>query len=303
MSKISLIIPVFNSSRFIRACLDSIINQYYQDFEIILVDNGSKDNTLSLIKEFYPELRVIDNRENLGACTARNKGIEIAGGEWILTLDCDTVLEKDFLKKLMEFADESEDDVGMFQPKILQMDKKSIYSCGIYLSNLRRFYDIGRGRFNNGKFDKMRYIFGPCSAAALYKRQMLEEIKEDSGYFDKRFFFLVEDVDLAWRAQRKGWKAVFCPAAVCCHYGNSSKTNKKLRQYLCFRNRYYSIIKNKGLSAYSRNIIYLLLYDVPRLFYLILTNPYIFKGIKELSGFLYDNSSSGHRKCYSSNLS
>ena len=87
MSKISLIIPVFNSSKFIRACLDSIINQDYQDFEIILVNNGSKDNTLFLIKEFYPEVRVIDNRENLGACTARNKGIEIAGGEWILTLD------------------------------------------------------------------------------------------------------------------------------------------------------------------------------------------------------------------------
>jgi len=286
MSKISLIIPVFNSSKFIRACLDSIINQDYQDFEIILVNNGSKDNTLFLIKEFYPEVRVIDNRENLGACTARNKGIEIAGGEWILTLDCDTVLEKDFFKKLVEFADESEGDVGMFQPKILQMDKKSIYSCGIYLSNLRRFYDIGRGRFNNGKFDKMRYVFGPCSAAALYKRQMLEEIKEDSGYFDKRFFFLVEDVDLAWRAQKKGWKAKFCPQAICYHFGNASNFNRKIRQYLCFRNRYYLMIKNENIRNLCTKLPFLFFYDFPRVFSLLLTNAYSLKALREIASFI-----------------
>lgn len=281
MSKISVIILTYNSIKFIKSCLDSVFVQGYQDLEVIIVDNGSRDHTLSLIREDYPRVRLIENKENLGTCMVRNRGIEIANGEWILTLDCDIVLERDFLAKAMQCAQESEKSIGMFQPKILQMDKKKIYSCGIYLSKLRRFYDIGRGRFDNGKFAKTGYVFGACSAAALYKRQMLEEIKENTGYFDERFFFLVEDVDLAWRAQRKGWKAKFCPQAICYHHGNSSNIDKKIRQYLCFRNRYYSIAKNEGLINYSKKFFLLLSYDFPRLLYLFFTNKHALKKIRK----------------------
>ncbi|MBU1853441.1 MAG: hypothetical protein KJ957_05310 [Candidatus Omnitrophica bacterium] len=108
---------------------------------------------------------------------------------------------------------------------------------------------------------------------------MLEEIRESTGYFDERFFFLVEDVDLAWRAQRKSWKARFYPGAVCYHYGNSSGLDKKFRQYLSFRNRHYSIIKNEGLKNYFKKFFPLLFYDIPRLLYLVFTNRYILRKI------------------------
>jgi len=81
---------------------------------------------------------------------------------------------------------------------------------------------------------------------------MLWELKEETGYFDERFFFLVEDVDLAWRAQKKGWKALFYPKGVCYHSGNSSRTNGKLRQYFCFRNRYLMILKNETVTGILR---------------------------------------------------
>lgn len=273
MSEISIVIPTFNSEKFIKPCLDSVFAQDYRDFDVIVVNNGSMDDTSPWVKENYSQCRLIENKKNLGAAKARNQGIEIAGGQYILTLDCDVILEKGFLKRMMTLAKNLEESVGLLQPKILKKDKKTIYSAGIYLSRLRRFFDIGKGKPDNGQFDCQKYIFGACSAAAFYKRQMLEEIKQDTGYFDERFFFLVEDVDLSWRAQREGWKALYCPEAVCYHLGDSSNTPPKIRQYLCWRNRKLFLRKCR-LNRLRLAITYLF-YDLPRLFLLILTNSYV----------------------------
>jgi GT2 family glycosyltransferase len=272
MPEISIIVLTFNSSKFIKSCLDSIFTQNYRDFETIVVDNGSKDNTVNLIKDNYPRIILIENNQNLGACKARNQGIEMSGGKWILTLDCDVILKEDLLKRLMEFVNKLDTSIGMVQPKILNLDKKTLYSCGIYLSWLRRFYDIGKGKIDNGQFNSSQYIFGACAAAALYRRKMLQDLKGDAGYFDERFFFLVEDVDLSWRAQRKGWRAAFSPQAICYHYGNSSETDKNLRRYLCFRNRNYTIIKNEGFRNYVKKILPWCFYDFPRICYIRLIN-------------------------------
>lgn len=280
---LSIIILTLNSRKFIELCLNSVFAQEWQDFEVIIIDNGSKDGTPHFIRENYPEVILIENKHNLGACKARNQGIEKAKGEWILTLDCDVILEKDFIKKIMAFAGEQDKSIGMFQPKILNIDRKTIYSCGIYLSKLKRFYDIGKGKIDNEQFGRVNYIFGACSAASLCRRDMLQGIKEDSGYFDERFFFLVEDVDLAWRVQKKGWKAVYYPQTICYHAGNSSNTPKKLRQYLCFRNRYYMLIKNKSLLSLIVHFFLSLPYDMPRLLYFFGRNKHSLKAIWEIA--------------------
>ena len=270
---VSIVVLTYNSKDFIKHCLDSVFNQSCQDFEVIVVDNGSSDGTSDLIKK-YPKAVLIENKKNLGACKGRNQGIEASSGEWILTLDCDVVLEKDFLSKAVNIIGNLSDNAGILQPKILNYDNQTIYSCGIHLSWMRRFYDIGRGR-ERGEFNKPKSIFGACSACAFYKRRMLGELKEKTAYFDERFFFLVEDVDLAWRAKRKGFKAAYAPELVCRHKGNSSKADKKKRQYLCYRNRYYSIIKNDGIIKYLLKLLPLALYDIPRIIFLVVTNPYI----------------------------
>ncbi len=278
MSEISIVILTFNSIEFIKSCMDSIFAQDYQDFEVIVVDNGSSDGTVDFIKKDYPYITLIENKQNLGACKARNQAIELAQSKWVLTLDCDVILEKDFLNKIIKFADENKGRAGIFQPKILNMDKKTIYSYGIYLSKLKRFYDIGKGQIDTGRFNTSKYVFGACSAAALYNRQMLERIKEDTGYFDESFFFLAEDVDLAWRAQRGGWKALFYPEAICYHYGNSSSSDRPFRQFLCWRNRKF-LLKKCCLGRFKLSIISLF-YDLPRLAFLFLTNSYVRNEIK-----------------------
>lgn len=277
MPEISIIILTFNSFRFIKPCLDSILKQDNQNFEIIVIDNGSEDGTVKFVRENYPSIILIENKKNLGTCKARNQGIEISRGKWILTLDCDITLKNNFLSAVSKTITGSSSKIGMLQPKILKSDKKTIYSTGISLSFFRRFYDIGSGKTDSDAWLAPKYIFGACSAAACYNRQMLEESKEGNGYFDERFFFLVEDVDLAWRAQKCGWKGLSCPEAVCYHSGNSSGCSKKARQYLCYRNRYYTITKNEGIARYYLKIIPALFYDLPRLVYLCISNHFIWK--------------------------
>ena len=281
---ISIIIITCNSQKFISLCLDSIKKQDCRDFELIIVDNGSNDKTIDMIKGNDDSVILILNNENLGASKARNQGIDIAKHEWILTLDNDVALEKGFLSRIQGLIKSLPKDIGIVQPKILYPDKKKIYSCGLYLSWMRRFYDIGKGKKDVGQYSKAKEIFGACSAAALYRRHMLDDIREGTGYFDERFFFLVEDVDLAWRAQKKAWKAQFYPKLTCYHSGDSSLTNDKMRQYLCFRNRYLMIEKNEGWKNYTLRIFPLLFYDFPRWVYLFISNPYCRRGINFKTG-------------------
>jgi GT2 family glycosyltransferase len=284
MRLISVVIVTFNSERFVKTCLDSIISQEGSDFEAIVVDNGSRDNTIGLIKGNYSQVVLIENRDNLGAAKARNQGIEVAKGEWVLTLDCDTVLENSFLASFQEIKESLSPEIGIIQPKVLQYDKKTIYSTGVYLTRLRKFYDIGKGKTDNGQFNEEKFVFAACSAAAFYRRNMLDEIKEKGGFFDESFFFLAEDVDLGWRAKKQGYKTLYYPKAVCFHCGNSSGLEKKYRQYLCLRNRNLLISKNDNLTGFERLSI-LMLYDLPRLLYLLFTNDLTFRALKEMDIF------------------
>jgi GT2 family glycosyltransferase len=276
--EISCIVVTYNSFVFIKECLRSLSQQQYNGLEVIVVDNGSKDQTQNFIKENYPGIVLVGNMENLGSAAARNQGIKIAKGEWILTLDCDVILESDFMFNLSRVIKELPSNVGVIQPKILNTDKKTIYSCGISLSFFKRFHDIGKGRNDSKLIVRSKYLFGACSAAALYKKEMLEEIKDSYGYFDERFFFLVEDVDLAYRVVLKGWKTIFLPSAVCYHHGNSSLSSGLFRQYLCWRNRLI-MLRKAQLNPLYRLIINIA-YDFPRLCILLLSNPYVLRDVK-----------------------
>jgi len=282
VAKISIVILTYNSASYIKLCLDSVCAQGYRDFEVIVIDNGSGDNTLKIIKENYAFVRLIHNSLNAGAAKARNQGIEAARGEWIVTLDCDIILENNFLCEIAKIIKDAPEMTGMIQPKIMHVDKSMIFSAGIYVSFLRRFHDLGKNEIDSAKFSKNKDIFGVCSAAAAYKRDMLEATREENGYFDERFFFLFEDVDLSWRAQKKGIKALFSPNAVCYHYGNSSNTPRNIRQYLCLRNRYFTLLKNDSTLSIILSFIF---YDIPRLLYFLIINPYALRAISDVFYF------------------
>ncbi len=274
--KLSIVIPLYNGRGVIARCLDSVFAQDLSQMEVIVVDNGSGDHGPALVAERYPSARLIRNVENLGAAAARNQGIALSRAPWVVTLDCDVVLEKGFLDVLGEEAARTGPHTGMIQAKVLYPDARTIYSTGILLTSFKRFYDRGRGKIDAGQFDAGEDVLGPCSAAAAYRREMLDQVKDRHGYFDERFFFLVEDVDLAWRARRAGWKTVFCPRAVCYHSGNGSNADPRLRQYLSFRNRRFMRKKNEGPLERCAGLLAFPFYDLPRYLYLACVNPYFF---------------------------
>jgi GT2 family glycosyltransferase len=272
--KISIVIPLFNSENAIASCLRSLAPQWPSDAEVIVVDNGSTDGAAAAIRRDHPGIRIIRNEKNEGAARARNQGIQASRGAWVMSLDCDVVLHPAFFKEISSEIERAAPRTGMIQAKILNDDGLAIFSTGISLTALRRFKDRGQGQKDRGQFDEKKDIFGPCSAAAVYRRSLLDGVKDRFGYFDERFFFLVEDVDLAWRAQRAGWRAVFCPAAVCAHKGDSSKTNRFLRQAYCFRNRRLMLEKNEKTPGRWQQFYMSFFYDGPRGIYLSLANPY-----------------------------
>ncbi|VAV85792.1 Glycosyltransferase [hydrothermal vent metagenome] len=250
----SIVIANWNGKALLKPCLESIFVQNHPTailpqtrFEIIIVDNGSTDGSVAFIEKTHPELRLIKNPQNLGFAKANNQGILASKGEFILTLNNDTVLDKNFLAALMGAAADSEPHVGMWATKILSLsDKTIIDSVGgllLYPDGLAR----GRGRLerDNSQYDALRKILLPSACAALYRKKMLDEV----GLFDEDFFAYCEDTDLGLRARLLGWDAVNVPGAVCFHsYSATGGDYSTFKAYHVERNRAYVLIKNFPLS-------------------------------------------------------
>jgi len=289
MEDLSIIIVTYNVEDIINRCLESLQIQTYENFEVIIIDNGSKDNTSKITKKFLPLLpkaQLIQNSKNLGTCSARNQGIRLSSGEYIVTLDSDVILTQNFLDIIVNFLKYQEESVGIIGCKIMQLNNENIIdSTGLVLTRSLRFYDRGYGEIDKGQYDDKTNILGACAAAALYKKEMLDDIKQNSEYFDSKFFYLVEDFDIALSAKRKGWKTVFCSQAVCYHKRNGSNTSRQYKQYLTFRNRYYLLIKNKNYKKIEKNTYLFVLYDIFRLPFLLFTNPHTIKAIKKILNF------------------
>ena len=283
MRDVSIVVVTYNSIDFIEECIKSIVTQTYKEFEIFIVDNNSQDNTVGFIRRYYPQVNLIENEENYGLSYAYNQGIKLANGEYILILNSDIVLERSFLHEIKKLIAKSGEAVGMFSPKILVMKNKDIIdSTGLLLSKTRRFFNRGNGEIDRNQYNQDQNIFGPCAAAALYNKKMLDAIKINGEYFDPDFFLLLEDFDIAWRARNLGWKAEYVPNAVCYHEGGISKKDNEYVQYLSFRNRYFLIVKNESLGSFVMSIPFYIIYDIPRFFYFLIKNRHAARGLKEI---------------------
>jgi GT2 family glycosyltransferase len=285
MPRISVIIVTYNSYGYIKDCLDSVFAQKSVDFEVIIIDNKSDDGTAKLIKDNYPRVNLIENDFNYGVCKARNRGITQAKGEFIFCLDPDAKLLGDFYPGLIKVMEDS-GNTGAAGPKILRDDGFTIYSCGIRPDFLRRFHDIGSAKPDSDKFAFQKEVFGVSAAAALYRKDALESIKQGEEYFDGDFFYFFEDADISWRLQRKGWKAVYVPQSRCLHSAGRSRNKDAVSQYFAMRNRYWVMIKNESLVGVVKFPAVFLLYDFWRDMFMFLVNPrYFFKAAGQLVRF------------------
>lgn len=243
--KASVLVINYNAREHLPRLFAALRAQTFDAFELIFIDNGSTDGSPALAAELCASspmpARFVANQHNTGFAPAVNQGIRLAQGQWIALLNNDAFPEPTWLAHLMA-ATAAAPRVGMIAAKLLFAHAPDrINSAGIAIDWAGIAWDWRGGELDVPLEDGPIEIFGPCGGAALYARQMLDEI----GGFDEDFFAYLEDVDLAWRAQLAGWRCILEPKARVHHIHSATLGNgSPFKNYLLGRNKVWLIAKN-----------------------------------------------------------
>jgi GT2 family glycosyltransferase len=221
--RVTVVIPNWNGREFLDACLRSLRRQYFEDFETVVVDNGSTDDSVEFVTRNFPGTRVLPLGENRGFSVAVNAGIRAMSSELVALLNNDTELDPGWLQILVQAAD-AHPEAGLFASKLVDFhDRRLLDGAGDVLRRSGLPYRLGHGEVDRGQYDEPAFVFGACAAAALYRRSLFEEI----GLFDEDFFAYCEDGDLSFRAQLAGYSCLYLPGAVVYHMGSASTGGKR----------------------------------------------------------------------------
>jgi len=238
---VSVIILNWNGKKYLNDCFTSLENQSFPNFEIILVDNGSEDDSVNFVRKNFSQIKIFKNKKNLGFAKGNNKGIETAKGQYVFILNNDTKIDKNCLEELVKTS-QSDKKIGMCGAKIVSFENPELIDSvgvNIYFDGMSR----GRGRkeIDAGQYDKIEEILFPSGCAAFYNKKMLDQI----GLFDETFFAYCEDSDLGLRGRLAGWKAVLVPSAIVYHhYSGSFGKYSSLKAFLVERNHFWVAFKN-----------------------------------------------------------
>ncbi len=280
--KISIVIVTYNSLKFLKECLESILNQTFSGFEIIVIDNKSFDGSLEFVKKNYPTVKTLRNVNNLGLCRANNQGIKLSLGEYVLIMNPDVILEKDFLEKIIEQA-EKLPQAGSLGGKLLRLingEKTDIIdSTGLKIFPYYKIVDRGAGeRVGGGNCPRLtnalEEVFGITGACVLYRKKALEDIKQNDQYFDERFFAYKEDIDLAWRLKKKDWQNWYVPEAVAYHQraiflGKERKKRNRMISYYSYRNHLLLLTKHLDKKTFWQNAWRIIPYELGKFIYIL----------------------------------
>jgi GT2 family glycosyltransferase len=267
MPCVDIVIVNWNGCKFLGPCLDALAHQTFTDFQVWLVDNGSTDGSLELLRAQYPQVHLICNSHNRGFAAANNQGIRAGNAKYIATLNNDTLADAGWLEALVRVLDENP-RTGMAASMMLFADRpEMINSAGIAIDRAGIAWDLRGGELMHPNDVHPTPVFGACAGAALYRRAMLDEI----GLFDEDFFAYLEDVDLAWRAQRAGWQALSVPQARVLHYHSATGgEGSPFKNRLLGRNKVWLIAKNYPAPYLWFYLPLIIGYDVAAVMYALL---------------------------------
>ena len=220
---VSVLIVTWNSARFLPECFDSLNRQHYRELEVVVVDNASNDGTRELLRAREGAWKVILNDVNRGFAAGQNQAIAASRGDWLLCLNPDVVLSMDFVQHMVDTGS-AHPEAGSLTGKLLRWpagtnppQSQVLDSTGIYFTRNMRHLDRGAEELDHGLYEKQEWVFGATGAAALFRREFVDDVSVDGQFFDEEFFCYREDADLAWRGQLMGWKCLYVPKAVGWH--------------------------------------------------------------------------------------
>jgi len=254
--KVSVIIPNYNGAKYLKVCLDSLSRQTFAAFDIIVVDNGSIDDSCEYLEREYKSVRLIRLDKNYGFSKAVNEGIKVCDSDFVVLLNNDVEVDTDWLQSLMNCIGKDESIFSCSSKMIRYNDREKIDDAGDEYNILGWAYKRGDGK-SISKFAQNDEIFSSCGGAAIYRKSVLEQI----GYFDENFFAYMEDVDISYRAKIHGHKNIYCSDAVVYHIGSATSGSKynSFKVKLAARNNVYVAYKNMPILQLLLNSPFMLL--------------------------------------------
>lgn len=300
---VSVHIVTYNSTDDIIDCLQAVIAQDYPIDQIVVVDNASTDGTADKVRAFfhqfnsdpapasladhevmiseretkqYPTLILLENKLNTGFAPAHNQAIAATETEYVLVLNPDLTLAPDYISRLIAHM-EVNPQIGSATGKLLlKADHGLVDSTGLRMNRARRAFDRGAGE-SAEQWTQSGPVFGVSGAAALYSRQMINDISVNGEFFDADFFAYKEDVDVAWRAQLLGWQGYYDAEAIGYHergWKTSGRTSKSLFiRRISYINRYKMLYKNEPSRSMLKTILISLPYEIAAHGYMLLREP------------------------------
>ena len=254
---VSIIILNYNAGNLLLNCVDSVFKSTYPNFEVLVVDNISTDNSHIICKEKFEKIHLIKNKENLGYCEGNNVGIRNADGEFIVILNPDTIVEPDWLNHLMSAY--SKFGEGLYQPKFFSLNEKLVLQS---TGNMLHIFGFGFAR-DKGKADdekiksveKINYASGTC---LFTSKIVLDKV----GLLDPFLFLYHDDLDLGWRAAQIGINSFYVPQSIIYHAESYSIKWSSKKFYWLERNRKYCLLTHYSKETYAKMRSSLFLVDV-----------------------------------------
>lgn len=258
MKKVTVVIPNYNGIRFLKDCLDALLSQEdgTPEYEILVVDNGSADGSLTLLQEQYPQVKVEALPENTGFCHAVNVGIRLSDSLYVILLNNDTKVKRKFIKSLCSAIEKYENAFSV-SARMLMWDKPELIDdAGDRYCVLGWAYARGKGK-PAAQYSRACEIFSSCGGAAIYRKSVFDEI----GYFDEEHFAYLEDLDIGYRARIYGYRNYYEPEAEVVHYGSASSGSRynEWKTSLASANNIYVAGKNMPLLQWLWNLPFLIL--------------------------------------------
>ena len=254
MQEVSVIIPNYNGIAYLEGVLASLEQQTMDNFEVIVVDNGSTDGSSAFIAANFSWVRIIELSDNFGFSKAVNVGIEASRTPYVLLLNNDTEVEKNFVEEMLA-AIRRHKNAFYCQAKMIQYhDRDKLDDAGNYYCSLGWGFARGKGK-DISAYDKEEKIFAACAGAAIYRKKLMNK----TGLFDEEHFAYMEDVDIGYRARIYGYENWYAPRAVVYHVGSGTSGSRynQFKIRYSSRNNIYMIYKNMPLLQILINLPFL----------------------------------------------
>jgi GT2 family glycosyltransferase len=283
MSSVTVSIVNFNHLRFLPSCLQALAAQAVPPERIVITDNASTDGSREWLLENASTCELLLNKRNEGYAAGHNRAFRDAATTYVMALNCDVTLDPGYFSAMLEVMS-ARPEAGSACGRISlgrHGGVNRIDSTGLFPDRFRRFRDRDHGMPDTGQRQEIEFVFGVSGSSALYRRAMLDDVAQAGMYFDEAFFAYCEDADLAWRAQKAGWKAVYVPGATGVHSHEentrarsaSRGADAEFRQMLLIRNRHLCFLKNDSPAELARDVPWVVGYDAALMAYLSIRKP------------------------------